>query len=146
VLERFTEPARRAVVHAQDEARALQHGYIGTEHLLLGLLRDESGATRSLESLGVSLEALRARVVRVIGRGDEPAVGQIPFTPRGRRVLELSLSEAVARSDSDIGPEHILLALVRVDDGEAARILLDRGVDAQRIRDAVEENRTDEPD
>jgi ATP-dependent Clp protease ATP-binding subunit ClpA len=126
------------VVLAQDEARALAHNYIGTEHLLLGLLREEEGvAARVLEGLDVSLEEVRAQVARIIGQGDEVVLGQIPFTPRAKKVLELSLREALSLGHNYIGTEHILLGLAREGEGVAARILLDYDVDAGKIRDGV---------
>jgi ATP-dependent Clp protease ATP-binding subunit ClpC len=138
VFERFTERARQVVVLAQEEARALRHNYIGTEHLLLGLLREEEGlAARVLESLEVTTENVRAQVARIVGQGDELAVGQIPFTPRAKRVLELALREALSLGHNWIGTEHVLLGLAREDDGVAKQILLDVGVDADRIRNEV---------
>ena len=126
MFERFTERARQVVVLAQDEARALGHNYIGTEHILLGLLREEEGlAARVLASLDVTVEEVRAQVRRLVGQGDEDLVaGQIPFTPRAKKVLELALREALALKHSYIGPEHILLGVVRENDGVAAGILL----------------------
>jgi hypothetical protein len=139
VFERFTERARQVVVLAQDEARALRHNYIGTEHLLLGLLREEEGlAARVLESLDITVEEVRAQVTRVIGQGDEPlTTGQIPFTPRAKKVLELALREAMALGHNYIGTEHILLGVVRENQGVAARILLDFDADAEKIRNEV---------
>jgi len=139
VFERFTERARQVVVLAQDEARALKHNYIGTEHLLLGLIREKEGlAVRVLDSYAVTLEEVRAQVVRIIGVGEEElATGQIPFTPRAKKVLELSLREALSLGHNYIGTEHILLGLVRVDEGVGARILLDFGADAETIRNDV---------
>ena len=138
MFERLTERARQVVVLAQDEARALKHNYIGTEHLLLGLLRQEKGlAARVLESLGVTVEEVRYQVARMIGQGDEVTQGQIPFTPRAKKVLELSLREAKALQHGYIGTEHILLAIVRENEGVAARILLDLDADAETIRSAV---------
>jgi ATP-dependent Clp protease ATP-binding subunit ClpC len=138
VFERFTEPARQVVVLAQDDARALKHNYLGTEHLLLGLLREEEGlAARVLASLDVTVEEARAQVVRIIGRGDEVTTGQIPFTPRAKKVLELANREALSLGHDYIGTEHILLGLVRENEGVAARILLDFHADAETIRDAV---------
>jgi ATP-dependent Clp protease ATP-binding subunit ClpA len=139
VFERFTERARQVVVLAQDEARHLKHNYIGTEHLLLGLLREEEGlAARVLESLHITLEEVRAQVERVVGRGDEPLVsGQIPFTPRAKKVLELALREAMSLGRNYIGTEHILLGIVRENEGVAARILLDFDADAEKIRNEV---------
>jgi ATP-dependent Clp protease ATP-binding subunit ClpC len=135
VFERFTERARQVVVFAQDEARMLRHNYIGTEHLLLGLLREEEGlAARVLDSLDVSLEEVRAQVARIVGQGDEVATGQIPFTPRAKKVLELSLREALELGHNYIGTEHVLLGLIRENEGVAARILLDFGADDELIR------------
>jgi ATP-dependent Clp protease ATP-binding subunit ClpC len=135
VFERFTERARQVVVLAQDEARILKHNYIGTEHILLGLLREEEGlAARVLESLDISLEKVRAQVQRVVGQGDEVPAGQVPFTPRAKKVLELSLREARSLRHNYIGTEHILLGVVRENEGVAARILLELGADAERIR------------
>src|SRR5262249_50558076 len=125
----------QAVVYAQDEARELRHNYIGTEHLLLGLLREEEGlAARVLESLDITVEEVRARVAGIVGQGDEVASGQIPFTPRGKKVLEVALREAVALGHNYIGTEHILLGIARECQGVGARILLDFGADADRIR------------
>jgi Clp amino terminal domain, pathogenicity island component/UvrB/uvrC motif len=138
VFERFTERARQVVVLAQDEGRALKHNYIGTEHLLLGLLRVEEGlAARILASLDITVEEVRAQVARVVGFGDHVATGQIPFTPRAKKVLELSLREALSLGHNYIGSEHILLGLMREDDGVAARILLDFGADAETVRNEV---------
>jgi ATP-dependent Clp protease ATP-binding subunit ClpC len=139
VFERFTERAKQVVVLAQEEARALKHNYIGTEHILLGLLREEEGlAARVLESLDVTVEEVRAQVARIIGPGDEPIVsGQIPFTPRAKKVLELSLREALSLKHNYIGTEHILLGLVRENEGVAARILLDFDADAENIRNEI---------
>jgi ATP-dependent Clp protease ATP-binding subunit ClpA len=138
VFERFTERARQVVVLAQDEARALEHNYIGTEHLLLGLLREDEGlAARILEALDITVEEVRAQVARIVGRGDALTMGQIPFTPRAKKVLELSLREALSLGHNYIGTEHVLLGLVREDEGVAARILLDFGADAEAIRNEV---------
>jgi ATP-dependent Clp protease ATP-binding subunit ClpC len=138
VFERFTERARQSVVLAQDEARALHHNYIGTEHLLLGLLRAEDGpAAKALASLGVRLEGVRDQVARIIGHGEEAPGGQIPFTPRAKKVLELALREARSLGHDYIGTEHVLLGIVRENEGVAARILLDFDADADSIRDAV---------
>jgi len=138
MFERFTERARQVVVLAQDEARVLRHNYIGTEHLLLGLLREEEGiAARVLESLGVTIEEVRAQVARIVGHGDEAATGQIPFTPRAKKVLELSLREAQSTGHNYIGTEHVLLGLVRENSGVAARILLDFDADADTIRSVI---------
>jgi ATP-dependent Clp protease ATP-binding subunit ClpC len=139
VFERFTERARQVVVLAQDEARELRHNYIGTEHLLLGVLREEEGVgARVLQRLGVTLDEARAQLARIIGRGDEPpASGQIPFTPRAKKVLELALKEALALGHKYIGTEHILLGIARVDDGVAASILSSFDADADMIRNEV---------
>ena len=138
MFERFTERARQVVVLAQDEARRLKHNYIGTEHLLLGLLREEEGlAARVLESLDISTDEVRAQVARIVGRGDEAATGQVPFTPRAKKVLELSLKEAMSLNHNYIGTEHVLLGLVRENQGVAARILLEFDVDADKVRNEV---------
>jgi ATP-dependent Clp protease ATP-binding subunit ClpA len=138
VFERFTERARQVVVLAQEEARVLEHNYIGTEHLLLGILRVEDGiGAQALDALDVSLEEVRALVARIIGEGDELVTGQIPFTPRAKKVLELSLREALSLGHNYIGTEHILLGLVREGEGVAMRILLDFDVDAAKVRDWV---------
>jgi ATP-dependent Clp protease ATP-binding subunit ClpC len=138
LFERFTERSRQVVVLAQDEARALKHNYIGTEHLLLGLLREDEGlAARVLESLDITVEEVRAQVERVVGRGDEPLTGQIPFTPRAKKVLELALREALVLGHNYIGTEHILLGIIRENEGVAARILLDFNADPEKVRDAV---------
>jgi len=135
MFERFTERARQVVVLAQEEARSLKHNYIGTEHLLLGLLREEEGvAARVLEALEVSTEEVRAAVVRIVGQGDEVSAGQIPFTPRAKKVLELALREALSLGHNYIGTEHILLGLIREDEGVAARILLDLDAEPEKIR------------
>jgi ATP-dependent Clp protease ATP-binding subunit ClpA len=138
MFERFTERARQVVVLGQEEARALRHNYIGTEHILLGLLREEEGlAAQVLESLHVTLEEVREQVDRIIGPGDEAVAGQIPFTPRAKRVLELALREALELGHNHIGTEHILLGLVRENEGVAARILLEFDVDAEQVRNAI---------
>jgi ATP-dependent Clp protease ATP-binding subunit ClpC len=138
VFERFTERAREVVVLAQDEARGLKHNYIGTEHLLLGLLREEEGlAARVLESMGVTLEGVRNQVRRIVGDGDEVTTGQIPFTPRAKKVLELALREAMSLGHNYIGTEHVLLGIVRENEGVAARILIDFDADADKIRNGV---------
>ena len=138
MFERFTERARQVVVLAQDEARVLKHNYIGTEHILLGLLREDDGlAARVLESFGITVTAVRGQVGRIVGQGDEVTTGQIPFTPRAKRVLELSLREAQSLGHNYIGTEHILLGLARENEGVASRILLDFHADAASIRDVV---------
>ena len=138
MFERFTERARQVVVLAQDEARRLKHNYIGTEHLLLGLLREQEGiAARVLESLNVTLEDVRPQVARIVGEGDEVTTGQIPFTPRAKKVLELSSQEALSIGDAHLGTEHILLGLARENEGVAARILLDFDADRDTIWNTV---------
>ncbi len=138
MFERFTERARQVVVLAQDEARALKHNYIGTEHILLGLLREEEGlAARVLDQLDITVEDVRANVARIVGQGEEVTTGQIPFTPRAKKVLELALREALSLGHNYIGTEHILLGLVRENEGVAARILLDFDADAEKIRNEI---------
>jgi ATP-dependent Clp protease ATP-binding subunit ClpC len=138
VFERFTERARQVVVLAQKEARALKHNYIGTEHILLGLIREDEGiAARVLESFDVTAEEVRAQVARIVGQGDEVLGGQMPFTRRGKRVLERSLDEAIALNHNYIGTEHLLLALTSIDEGVAVHILVGLGVDPDKIRNEV---------
>jgi ATP-dependent Clp protease ATP-binding subunit ClpC len=138
MFERFTERARQVVVFAQAEARGLKHNYIGTEHLLLGLLREEEGlAARVLESLDITVEEVRAQVARIVGQGDELTTGQIPFTPRSKKILELSLREAIDLEHNYIGTEHILLGIVRENEGVASRILNEFGADAETIRNEL---------
>ena len=122
MFERFTDRARRVVVLAQEEARMLNHDYIGTEHILLGLIHEGEGvAAKALESLGISLEAVRQQVEEIIGQGQQAPSGHIPFTPRAKKVLELSLREALQLGHNYIGTEHILLGLIREGEGVAAR-------------------------
>jgi hypothetical protein len=138
VFERFTERARQVVVLAQEEARSLRHNYIGTEHLLLGLLREEDGlAALVLGSLDITAERVRGAVTRIVGPGEEVTSGQIPFTPRAKKVLELALREAQRLGHNYIGTEHILLGVVRENEGVAARILLDFDADSKKIRAEV---------
>src|SRR3989337_697846 len=138
MFERFTERARQVVVLAQEEARTLKHNYIGTEHILLGLLREEEDiASGVLPSLDITVERVRAQVVRIVGSGEEVTSGQIPFTPRAKKVLELALREALSLGHNYIGTEHILLGLVRENEGVAARILLDFDADSEKIRNEV---------
>ncbi len=138
MFERFTERARQVVVLAQEEARDLKHNYIGTEHLLLGLLREGGGvAARVLSALAVSLEDVRGTIMRIVGEGEHESQGQIPFTPRAKKVLELALREALSLGHNYIGTEHILLGLVRESEGVAARVLADLEADADRIRQEV---------
>ena len=139
MFERFTERARLAVEHhAQEEARALRHNYLGTEHLLLGLLREEEGlAARVLASFAVTLEEVRAQVAHIVGTRDEITTRRIPFTPRAKKVLELSLREALSLGHDYIGTEHILLGLVRENGGVASEILVDHDADPEKIRNEV---------
>jgi hypothetical protein len=138
MFERFTDRARRVVVLAQEEARHLDHNYIGTEHILLGLIHEGEGvAARALTALGISLEAVRSEVVEIVGHGDEAPTGHIPFTPRAKKVLELSLREALALSHNYIGTEHILLGLIREGEGVAAQVLVKEGGSLDRVRQQV---------
>jgi ATP-dependent Clp protease ATP-binding subunit ClpC len=138
MFERFTERARRVVVHAQEEARDLNHTYIGTEHLLLGLTREpDSAAARALRELDIGRDAVRERVVEIVGRGSDAPSGHIPFTPRAKKVLELSLREALQLSHNYIGTEHILLGLIREGHGVAAEVLTSLGGDLSRVRHKV---------
>jgi ATP-dependent Clp protease ATP-binding subunit ClpC len=130
MFERFTDRARRVVVLAQEEARMLDHNYIGTEHILLGLIHEGQGvAAKALQSLGISLEAVRQQVEQIIGRGQQAPSGHIPFTPRAKKVLELSLREAHQLDHDYIGTEHILLGLIREGEGVAAQVLVKLGAD-----------------
>src|SRR5437660_494355 len=138
MFERFTDRARRVVVLAQEEARMLNHNYIGTEHILLGLIHEGEGvAAKSLESLGISLEAVRSQVEEIIGQGQQAPSGHIPFTPRAKKVLELSLREALQLGHNYIGTEHILLGLIREGEGVAAQVLVKLGADLNRVRQQV---------
>lgn len=138
MFERFTDRARRVVVLAQEEARMLNHNYIGTEHILLGLIHEGEGvAAKALESLGISLEAVRQQVEEIIGQGQQAPSGHIPFTPRAKKVLELSLREALQLGHNYIGTEHILLGLIREGEGVAAQVLMKLGADLPRVRQQV---------
>ena len=138
MFERFTDRARRVVVLAQEEARLLNHNYIGTEHILLGLIHEGEGvAAKALESLGISLEAVRAQVEEIIGQGQSAPTGHIPFTPRAKKVLELSLREAKQLGHNYISTEHVLLGLVREGEGVAAHVLVKLGADLSRVRQQV---------
>jgi hypothetical protein len=138
VFERFTDRARRVVVLAQEEARLLNHNYIGTEHLLLGLIHEGEGvAAQTLGSLDVALETVRARVEAIIGEGGRSPSGHIPFTPRAKKVLELALREALQLGHNFIGTEHLLLGLIREGEGVGAQVLAELGVDLRRVRDHV---------
>jgi hypothetical protein len=151
MFERFTERARRVVVLAQEEARRLNHNHIGTEHILLGLIHEGEGvAAASLESLGISLEAIREQIEGIIGQGRTSPAGSIPYTPRARKVLELSLREALQLGHHHIGTEHILLGLIREGRGAAAQVLVRLGADLARVREQViqmlEDARGEEPE
>jgi hypothetical protein len=138
MFERFTDRARRVVVLAQEEARHLDHNYIGTEHILLGLIHEGEGvAARALTALDISLEAVRVQVEEIVGRGSDAPGGHIPFTPRAKKVLELSLREALALGHNYIGTEHILLGLIREGEGVAAQVLVKEGGSLDRVRQAV---------
>ena len=138
MFERFTDRARRVVVLAQEEARLLNHNYIGTEHILLGLIHEGEGvAAKALESLGISLEAVRGQVEEMIGRGGSPLNGYIPFTPRAKKVLELSLREALQLGHNYIDTEHILLGLIHEGEGVAAQILVKLGAELPEVREQV---------
>ena len=138
MFERFTDRARRVAVLAQEEARMLHHDHIGTEHILLGLIREGEGvAAKALESLGISLEAVRQHVGEITGQGQQAPSGHIPFTPRAKKVLELSLREALQLGHNYIGTEHILLGLIREGEGVAAQVLVKLGADPSRIRQQV---------
>ncbi len=138
MFERFTDRARRVVVLAQEEARLLNHNYIGTEHILLGLIHEGEGvAAKAMESLGISLEAVRSQVEEIIGQGGSSPSGHIPFTPRAKKVLELSLREALQLGHNYIGTEHILLGLIREGEGVAAQVLVKLGADLSRVRQQV---------
>jgi ATP-dependent Clp protease ATP-binding subunit ClpA len=160
MFERFTDRARRVVVLAQDEARRLDHNYIGTEHILLGLIRyigtehillglireGEGVAAKALESLGISLDVVRQQVEEIIGQGQQAPSGHIPFTPRAKKVLELSLREALQLGHNHIGTEHILLGLIREGDGVAGQVLVKLGADLNRVRQQVIQLREPAPE
>jgi ATP-dependent Clp protease ATP-binding subunit ClpC len=134
----FTDRARRVVVLAQDEARLRNHDYLGTEHLLLGLIREGEGvAARALASLGISLEAVRAQVQEIIGRGQSAPTSHIPFTPPAKQVLELSFREALQLNHDYLGTEHLLLGLIGEGEGVAAQVLMQLGADLSRVRQRV---------
>ncbi|MGO3658703.1 MAG: Clp protease N-terminal domain-containing protein, partial [Micrococcaceae bacterium] len=138
MFERFTDRARRVVVLAQEEARMLNHSYIGTEHILLGLIHEGDGvAAKALESLGISLGTVREQVQEIIGQGQQTPSGHIPFTPRAKKVLELSLREALQLGHNYIGTEHILLGLIREGEGVAAQVLVKLDADLNRVRQTV---------
>jgi ATP-dependent Clp protease ATP-binding subunit ClpC len=139
MFERFTDRARRVVVQAQEEARTLDHNYVGPEHLLLGLTHEGIGGVgpKALESLGISLEAVRQRVEEVTGRGEQAPSGHIPFTPQAKEVLKLALDEAVQLGHSYVGTEHVLLGLIREGDSVAAQTLIGLGADLDGAREQV---------
>jgi ATP-dependent Clp protease ATP-binding subunit ClpA len=138
MFERFTDRARRVVVLAQEEARMLNHHYVGTEHILLGLIHEGEGvAAKALESLGIGLETVREKVTEIIGRGEQPPSGHIPFTPRSKKVLELSLREALQLGHNYIGTEHILLGMMSEGQGVGAQVLVRLGADLDGVRQQV---------
>jgi ATP-dependent Clp protease ATP-binding subunit ClpA len=138
MFERFTDRARRVVVLAQDEARVLNHDYIGTEHILLGLIQEGEGvAAKALTNMKISLEAVRSKVVEAVGHGQQAPSGHIPFTPRAKKTLELSLRESLQLGHDYIGTEHILLGLLREGEGVAAQVLVEMGADLSRVRHQV---------
>jgi ATP-dependent Clp protease ATP-binding subunit ClpC len=138
MFERYTDRGRRVVVLAQEEARMLNHGYIGTEHILLGLIHEGEGvAAKALESLGISLDAVRQQVEEIIGQGQQAPSGHIPFTPRAKKVLELSRRESAQLGHNYVGTEHILLGLIREGDGVAAQVLVKLGADLNGVRQRV---------
>src|SRR5699024_2249889 len=138
MFEWFTDRARRVIVLAQEEARLLNHNYIGTEHILLGLIHEGEGvAAKALESMGISLDAVRQEVEEIIGQGTQPHTGHIPFTPRAKKVLELSLREGLQMGHKYIGTEFLLLGLIREGEGVAAQVLVKLGADLPRVRQQV---------
>lgn len=138
MFERFTDKARRVIVLAQEEARMFNHNYIGTEHILLGLLRvDDSIAAKALESLGCNVKETRKHVAGIIGEGVEPPTGMIPFTPRAKKVQELALREAMQLGHNYVGTEHLLLGLIREGEGVAAQVLVKGGMELTRVRQQV---------
>jgi ATP-dependent Clp protease ATP-binding subunit ClpA len=146
VFERFTESARQVVVLGQDEARHFRHHHIGTEHLLLGLLREQEGvAAHVLEALGASLDDVRERIATIVGQGERPTPGQIPFTPRAKRALEESSSESRALGRDTVGTEHVLLGLTHDHTALACRILAELGADREKIRAVVQRSAAEPP-
>jgi ATP-dependent Clp protease ATP-binding subunit ClpC len=138
MFERFTDRARRVVVMAQEEAGTLDHSYVGTEHILLGLIREGAGvAAKALESMGIGPDTVRQQVEESIGRGHQAPSGHIPFTPQAKKVLELALSESQALGHQYIGTEHILLGVIRQADGVAGQVLVNLGADLTRARQQV---------
>ena len=137
-FKRFTVQARQVVVRGQEEARALGHDYMGTEHLLLGLLNEGEGvAAQALRQAGIALDGVRAEIVEIVGHGEDPPQGRIPFTPRAKKVMELALRESLQLRHNSLGTEHILLGLIREGDGLAAQILVKLGADLKQLRNAV---------
>jgi ATP-dependent Clp protease ATP-binding subunit ClpC len=140
MFERFTDRARRVVVLAQEEARMLKHDYIGTEHILLGLIHEGDGvAAKALGAIGIPPQDVRSHLVEIMGRGQDPPHGHIPFTPRAKKVLELSLREALQLGHNYIGAEHLLLGLIREGEGVGVQVLSRLGADLQQVRQQVEE-------
>ncbi len=138
MFDRFSDRARRAIVRAQEEARVLNHNHVGTEHILLGLIAEKQGAaSRALSSLNVTLEAARGQVREIVGEGAQEMSGHIPFTPRAKKVVELSLREALGMRSEIIGTEHLLLGLIAEGDGVGAQILERLGTGAQTVRETV---------
>jgi hypothetical protein len=138
LFKRFTVRARQVVVLGQEEARALRHDYMGTEHLLLGLLREGEGvAAQALQEAGIVLDGVRAEIVEIVGRGKDAPGGRIPFTPRAKKVMELALRESLQLRHNALGTEHLLLGLIREGDGLAAQILVKLGADLQQLRSTV---------
>jgi ATP-dependent Clp protease ATP-binding subunit ClpC len=138
MFERFTDRARRVVVLAQEEARMLNHNYIGTEHILLGLIHEDEGvAAKAIKDLGISLDVVRQQVEEIIGHGQVVPSGHIPFSPRAKKVLELSLRESIQLGHNYIGTEHILLGLLREGEGVAAQVMVELGADLDRVRQQV---------
>jgi len=136
MFELFTDRARKVVNLAQEEARMLNHNYIGTEHILLGLIHEGEGvAAKALESLGISLEDVHSQVEDIIGQGEQAPSGPIPFTPRGKKVLEMSLRESLRLGHNKVGTEHILLGLISEGEGVAAQVLLKMGLQASDLRE-----------
>lgn len=142
----FTDRARRVVVMAQDEARLLDHAYIGSEHIMLGLIREGEGSGSNVpECIGISLDAARQEVEEIVGRGQQPPGGHVPFTPDAKKALELSLNEAFMLGHDHIGPEHILLGLLRLGEGVAAQVFTRLDVDLERTRQRVIHVLSDHP-
>jgi ATP-dependent Clp protease ATP-binding subunit ClpA len=138
VFERFTDEARQVIALGQEEARLLKHNYIGTEHLLAGCLREEDGlAAAVLEDAGVRLERVRAELIRIVGTGDEVTAGQIPFTPRAKHAMEIAVRDGLSRGHTYVGTEHLLLGVLRVDEGVAVRVLTDVGAEPDELKDEV---------